>query len=245
MSARAPSSGEGPSAARYELIRWVAGLGAVTAEALAWREGVTVASARARLTAAVRAGQLARHRPLTDEPALYVLTRAGVRVLSLDGFESSRVSAANARHMVASAHAAALLQRLYPDHELIGEPALRRAERIAGARIASVSLSGLGRGVAPGEPGRRAVRTHRPDLVLLPRAARGGRPVAVEVELTVKAPRRLEAICRAWARARHVDGALYLTAPGVERALARAIEAAHANERVAAVSLGSLLKSGV
>jgi hypothetical protein len=45
-----------------------------------------------------------------------------------------------------------------------------------------------------GRPGLR-----RLDLVLFPDAAL---PVAVEVELSVKAARRLEAICRAWVRCR-------------------------------------------
>jgi hypothetical protein len=240
MSARTLSLDESMSPARADLIRWTAGLGAVTAESLAWREGVPLASARARLTAAVRAGQLVRHRPLTDEPSLYVVARNGIRTLSLEGFEPSRVGAASARHMVACAHAGAVLQRLYPGYELIGESELRQVERITRARLASVSLSGLGRSAELGEPGRSAAGTHRPDLVLMPRSGRDALPVAVEVELTVKAPRRLEAICRAWARARHVDGALYLAAPGVRRALERAIEAARADERIAVVPLESL-----
>jgi hypothetical protein len=242
MSVRSGSLIEIASPARADLIHWTAGLGAVTAESLARREGSSVATARARLTAAVRAGQLVRHRPLTAEPALYVVARAGLRATSLEGFEPVRVGAASAGHMVACAHAAAALQRLYPRHELIGEPALRRVERFTQARLASVSLSGLGRSVALGELGRSAAGTHRPDLVLMPKSGRDALPVAVEVELTVKAPRRLEAICSAWARARHVEGVLYLAAPNVRRALARAIEAARAEERIAVVPLESLLQ---
>ena len=64
--------------------------------------------------------------------------------------------------------------------------------------------------------------------------------MAVEVELTVKAPRRLLEICRAWARSSCVAGALYLVAPDVERPLARAIAQAHAAGRIAAVPIDAL-----
>jgi hypothetical protein len=62
----------------------------------------------------------------------------------------------------------------------------------------------------------------------------------VEVELTVKSPQRLTEICRAWARSRQVSGVLYLSAPGVERPLARAIETAQTGERIVVVPLDAL-----
>jgi hypothetical protein len=68
--------------------------------------------------------------------------------------------------------------------------------------------------------------------------------VAVEVELAVKAPRRLAAICRAWARCREVAGVLYLAAPGAERALARAIADSDAAARVLALPLDALVGVG-
>ncbi|HEX4563247.1 MAG TPA: hypothetical protein VH115_02230, partial [Solirubrobacteraceae bacterium] len=104
---------------------------------------------------------------------------------------------------------------------------LRRDERDARAPLASARLSALG---------ARGSLWHRPDLVLWPRAGEC-LPTAVEVELTVKAPRRLEEICRAWARARCVAGAVYVAAPNVEPALARAIARAKAHERVVVVPL--------
>ncbi len=83
-------------------------------------------------------------------------------------------------------------------------------------------------------------RDHRPDLVLWPLSPDGGLPVAVEVELTIKAPERLAAICRAWARTRCVAGVLYLAPPEVERAVIRAIDRAQAHERVLVVPLDAL-----
>jgi hypothetical protein len=61
--------------------------------------------------------------------------------------------------------------------------------------------------------------------------------VAIEVELTVKAPERLRAIVRGWARSRAVGGVVYYAAPQARHALERAIERELAAERVAVVPL--------
>jgi hypothetical protein len=215
---------------RIDLLRWAAGMGAVTCESLAVRRRTSVASAQAMLTAAARAKQVLRHRPLADRPALYTITRLGLRAAALDGVEPCRVSAAGAQHMIACAHVAATLERRYPGQLIVGERELRKREREAGAPLASVVLRRVG---------EYGPLMHRPDLALLARS--GPRlPVAVEVELTIKAPRRLAEICRAWARSRHVDGVLYFAPPAVERALDRAIGAAQAGEFVVVVPLDSL-----
>jgi hypothetical protein len=221
-----------PSPERVAIVQWTARIGAVTAEALAEREGCTVASARARLQAAKRARLLSCARPLTDQPALYTVTRAGLSATGLRGFDPCRVSAANARHAIVCAGVAAALERAYPDHRVMGERELRREEREGGARLASASLGGGPDGGAP--------LLHRPDLVLWPDGPGEPLPVAVEVELTVKAPRRLLEICRAWARCRCVAGVLYLAAPEVRRPLERAIEQAQAGERIAVLALDAL-----
>ncbi len=226
-----------PPPERIAIVRWAAGLGAITAEALADRLDVTAASARARLLAAERERLLKRHRPLTGRPALYTVTRAGLRVVDAHGLDPCSVSASGALHLIECARAAAALERCYPDHRVQGERDLRHEERQCRDVLASAEL-GAGR---HGERSQIGQRRHRPDLVLWPRDPAGGLPVAVEVELTVKAPERLAAICRAWARARCVAGVLYLAPPEVQRAVQRAIEKAHAHERVVVVSLDALL----
>jgi len=219
-----------PSPAQATLLFWTSDIGAVTADALATLRETTIGSARAQLAAAARAGLLARLRPLAGEPAIYVLGRAGMRSCGLPGSEAVRVSHANAGHLVACARVAAALARSYPDHVVLGEHALRRLEREAGRVLASAVV---GRG-SHGEP-----LLHRPDLVL-GRLAGDSLPIAVEVELTVKAPRRLAQICRAWARCRDIAGVLYLAAPPVERALTRAIAEAHAHAAIVALPLSAL-----
>jgi hypothetical protein len=223
-------SAQKASAERLELLRWTAETGAVTSASLALRWRASIASAQAMLTAAARAKQLARHKPLAESPALYTITRLGLRAAELEGIEPRRVSPASARHMIACARVAAALERRYPDQLVIGEQELRRRERAAGVPLASVVLRRVG---------EHRPLMHRPDLVLLSRSGPARRPVAVEVELTIKAPRRLAEICRAWTRSRHLDGVLYLAPPAVERALDRAIGAARAGEFVVVVPLDS------
>jgi hypothetical protein len=237
-----------PSPERVAIMQWTARIGAVTAEALADRLNVTVASAQGRLQALARAGWLSCERPLARQPALYTATRAGLRVAALRGLDPCRVSASNAHHLIECARVAAALERCYPDHAVLGERELRRDERERGVALASACL-----GIAPdGGP-----LLHRPDLVLWPRGMddtegtedlrdveegerHAGLPVAVEVELTVKAPRRLADICRAWARCRCVAGVLYLGPPEVERALERTLRQVDAGERIAVLGLDAV-----
>jgi len=239
---------------RVATMQWTARLGAVTAEALADRLDVSVASAQGRLQALQKAGWLSRKRPLAEQPALYTATRAGLRVAALQGLDPCRVSASNAHHLIECAWVAAALERCYPDHAVLGERELRRDERERGIALASARL-----GIAPdGGP-----LLHRPDLVLWPRDEQdiggdvedmqeveegeddAGLPVAVEVELTVKAPQRLVRICRAWARCRCVAGVIYLGPPEVRRALERALDQVEAGERIAVLGLDAVPRPGV
>ena len=179
-------------------MQWTARMGAVTAEALAIRQDTTLASARGRLQAAERAGLLTRQRPLAEQPALYTADASGparvrpARAGSVPRERRQRRAPDRVRRV------AAALERCYPDHRVLGERELRRDERELGVPLASARL-----GVGPhGGP-----LLHRPDLVALARGPDAdGLPVAVEVELTVKAPRRLTDICRAWARCRASPG---------------------------------------
>jgi hypothetical protein len=216
---------------RLALVQWTARVGAVTAEALALREGCTLASARGRLLSAGRAGLLMRRRPLTDRPALYAPTRAGLRAVGMSELDPTRISASNACHAAECAAVAVALERAYPDHRVMGERELRAEERRSGSPRASSRLrSGPGRGEL----------LHRPDLVLWPSVGSPPAPIAVEVELTVKAPARLREICLAWARCRCVEGVLYICSPEVQAPLERAIAKASAGRRIVVVALARL-----
>jgi hypothetical protein len=58
-------------------------------------------------------------------------------------------------------------------------------------------------------------------------------PIAIEVELTPKSPKRLREIIRGWRRASWVDEVQYLCEPGqTRRAVERAVEKLHASDRI-------------
>ncbi len=219
------------SPGQLELVRWTARFGVATAPAIAQHGDWTLASARARLRACERAGLLAGRHVLAGAPALYTVTREGLRAAGVRGLEPCRLSASGAPHALECARVAAALERAYPDRHVMGERELRRDERDAGTALASAHLGGDANGTES---------LHRPDIVLWAKGSTEEPPVAVEVELTVKAPRRLLQICRAWARCRCVAGTIYLAAPEVQRPLARAIESAHAGRRIALIELDAL-----
>jgi hypothetical protein len=218
--------------AHLEIVRWAASFGAITAEALAVRLDVTTTSARHRIGQVQRMGWLARDQPLTKRPSLYSVTREGLRACDAQGIAPARVSASNAHHMIVCAAAAAELGRAYPDYRVTGELELRRDERRRGGPVASAELSS--------SAGAGESRVHRPDLVMWSPPGQGGLPVAVEVELTVKGSRGLREICRAWARCGLVAGVLYLAAPEVEPALARALSETPGAERIVVLGIAVL-----
>lgn len=218
------------TAEQLDIVRWTASLGAVTAEALALRLGVSTVSARGRLSVLQRRGLLSRQKLLVDAPALFTVTGAGLRAVDARGIKRCVPSAGGANHLTVCAVVAAALERCYPDYRLIGERELRRDERDRGRPLASAAFGWTATG---------AGRSHYPDLVLSPSDG-DGLPVAVEVELTIKGPGRLAEICRAWARCRHVAGVLYLATDLVQRPLERAIEETRASEQVVVVPLNAL-----
>jgi hypothetical protein len=214
-----------PFSNRVALLQWIARIGPVSADAIAALEGAAPAAARARLGRLAHERMLVRWQVLAGEPSLYTVTRAGLREADLPELEPSRVSAAGAAHALVCARVAAVLQHAYPDALMIGDRELRRRERACGELLASVPI--VNGSVALAEAGARSgpdagAGLHRPDLVLRP-STNERRRVAVEIELTVKAPRRLVAICRAWGRSRDVAGVIYIAPLRVRRALARAI----------------------
>jgi hypothetical protein len=210
------------------ILDWTARLGAVTAEALAERHGCGLASARGQLLGARQAGLIECWRPLHARPALFTVTREGLYTAGLTGLDPGRVNAAGAQHAIVCAAAAVELERQYPDRPVSGVPELRRRERAAGHALASATVRNAEDWVT---------LLHRPDLVLWPAAGSPLGPIAVEVELTVKAPLRLAALCRAWARCAWIEGVIYIAAPEVMRPLALAIDRARAGRRIVAVPI--------
>jgi hypothetical protein len=208
-----------------EIVRWIGGLGAAGAEHVIERFGITRTRAYARLGKLTAAGLLELRPLLHGQPGLYVATAEGLRWQGLQRLGVCRVGPGGFVHAWEVAGAAVALERGFPGRPVLSEREIRVRERDEGGPVASAKLAEL--------PGGRAF-LHRPDLALV---SPGEPVIAIEVELSPKAPRRLEEIYRAWARARHVEVVYYLAAPAPARALERAIGRVRACDRITVIPL--------
>lgn len=202
-----------------ELVGWVARMGAVGIGHVEDRFGVCRSVAYAVVARLVGAGLIERVATLPGDPTLLRATAQGIAYAGLE-LRPAKVSPGAVDHWLACADVAVWAERRWGAGSVISERELRFAEANATKPIASATVGEL--------PDGRAL-FHRPDLVVRDEV----RVMAIEVELTPKAPRRLEQIVRSWRRARHVDQVLYLVPPGpTQRAVMRAVAATHAHERV-------------
>jgi hypothetical protein len=168
-------------------------------------------------------GLLERTRLLHRAPALLVATRQGLTGTGL-ALPRARLSPALARHHEACGAVAVWLAERHSPRAVLSDRELRFEERRSRRPIASAKVGELPNGAA---------RLHRPDFAVV-----GEEVVTFEVELTPKAPRRLEHLVRAWRRARHVSRIVYLCPPGETRgAVERAIERTCSEERVSVAPL--------
>jgi hypothetical protein len=202
------------------IVGWIGRLGAADAEHVMARFAMGRSWAYARLSRLVKDGLLEQRTLLYRQPGLYLATADGLRWQGLGRLGVYRVSPGGFQHAQEVATAAVSLYHALPGWEMLSEREIRVRESDRGELIASARLGEL-----PG--GRPAL--HRPDLALV---SPQGNVVVVEVELSIKAPRRLAAICRAWARARHISGVYYLAAPAVARAVERAIAETRSEDRI-------------
>jgi hypothetical protein len=207
-----------------QITQWVGELGAAQAAQIARRFEMGRSWCYQRLHNLVRDGLLEEHRLLHQQPGLYTVTPDGLRWAGLGRLGTFRVSPGSFEHTSQVAHVAAELHHALPDTVIIGERVLRAIETENRTLIGSIPVGAL-----PG--GRPAL--HRPDLVL----QASGKAWAVEVELAVKAPRRLEVICRGYARARHIHHTIYLVTPAAGRAVTRTVEEVRAADRITILDL--------
>jgi hypothetical protein len=203
-----------------EIVGWIGRIGAAGAEHVMGRFTMRQSWAYARLSRLVWDGLLEQKTLLYRKPGLYIATAHGLGSAGLEQLGLYRVSSGGFEHAQEVASAAVALHAGLPGWELLSERELRVEEGDRPELVASARLGEL-----PG--GRPAL--HRPDLALI---SPEGRTLAVEIELSIKAPRRLGAICRAWARARHVSHVYYLADAAPARAVSRAIAETRAGDRI-------------
>ncbi len=231
---------------RARTIAWTTALGAITAEALSERDGLSAAAARESLDEAVGLGLLERHSLLVGYSDLYTATIAGRKLARKhadaggypypEGLRTAGVTIKDARHTIACASVAAALERRYPDHRVIGERELHRDESRQRRRLASVDVRRHGQ-----------LRSHHPDLAIWPPSNAGNSralPIAVEVELTMKSKEELRAICLAFARSRHIEAALYYAeTTKIEERLLDTVQAVRGEEMIVVNPLSAIVKA--
>jgi len=208
-----------------EIAGWIGRLGAAGAEHVMGRFTMGRSAAYEHLSRLVWDGLLEQKVLLYRKPGLYVATAEGLRRCGLERLAIYRISSGGFEHAQEVATAAVSLHRGFPGWELLSEREIRVQEGDRHELVASARL-------AERPDGRHAL--HRPDLALI---SPEGRTLAIEIELSIKAPRRLAAICRGWARARHVSHTYYLAEPAPARAVARAIAETRAEDRITVVAL--------
>ncbi|MQA74178.1 MAG: hypothetical protein GEU88_07550 [Solirubrobacterales bacterium] len=203
----------------WEIVRWVGRLGAVTLAQLRLRFGLGRTVAYRRVAACVEGGLLERVYLLRGQPALIRATRRGLRLTGLS-LGVAQAPPELVGHWISCGWVAIALEAEFGPDAVQSEREFRLAERWNERAIASAKL---------GENSDGSDHLHRPDLAVLREAT----VIAVEVELTPKSPKRLEAIVKAWRRARWVESVRYYTRSGpTQRGLERAIERMHASERI-------------
>jgi hypothetical protein len=209
-----------------ELVGWVARMGAVGIGHVQERFGICRSVSYAIVARLVEAGLIERTATLPGDPTLLCATRPGIAYAGL-GLPPATVAPGAVDHWLACADTALWAERRWGRDALMSERELRFAELDAPKPIASAIVGEL----PDGRP-----MLHRPDLVVRD----DGRTMVIEVELTPKAPRRLEHIVRSWRRARYVERVLYVVSAGpTQRAVERAVAATHAQERVIVRELGA------
>jgi hypothetical protein len=204
------------------IVDWLARIGAGSTVELAAVCGLGGRATQARLRALESAGLVRSLRLLHGAPALHTLTRRGLHAAGRPELDPVAISPSGFAHLLAVAGVALALGEA--GARVGGERELRAWEGLEGRPLASAEI-GLGHDGTPA--------LHRPDLVCWG----AGRPIAIEVELTVKAPRRLATIVRGWARSRLVGGVVYYAAPAATRALTRAIRNESAGDSVVVLPL--------
>lgn len=233
MSARSPAltseqpppdqiagAAAGSSAVRdWEIVRWIGRMGAVTLDQVRARFRLGRTAGYRRIAVCAQAGLLDRVETLRGQPSLIRATKAGLQFTGLD-LRSAQVRAELVGHWIACGEVALELEREFGSSVVLSEREIRAVEADLSRPVASA--------VVGERPDGSEIR-HRADLAV----RRGESTLAIEVELTPKAPRRLEGIVRGWRRARWVSAIRYYALPGAAFAVVvRAVEATHAEERV-------------
>jgi hypothetical protein len=202
-----------------ELVRFAGVFGAVAPSHVMAMLGVRRTMAYEHAAVCVEAGYLERLDLGLRGVTAWKATRRGLRFAGLP-YRVAVISRTSVGHWLQSTSTALALVDEFGADRVLSERELTMIERASERPVFSARL---------GETIDGAPRLHRPDLAVVGE----GRPIVVEVELSPKAPNRLEAIIRAWRRAEWIEEIRYYCAHGpTRRGVERAILKMRAEGRV-------------
>jgi hypothetical protein len=207
-----------PGPASIEGLTWLARVGPCPLHAWRCAMGWSDVAARSHARRLERAGWLARYPMTRGDGSLFLATRVGIEVAAVPVSAAGPPAPTWWAHHCAVAWMAAWLK--LRGHEFLGGRELLEGDEWSG-EISWRDRSGF----------KNA--THRPDLVACPR---GGRHIAIEVELTKKSAERLRAILwrhAVWRSNGQIGGVIYICADheGGEHITSLAAEAGLARGR--------------
>lgn len=201
-----------------EIASWIARMGAIDVEHVMARFGMGRTAAYRRLNALAGVGLVEPVRLVHGASSLFIASSEALRWTDSLELGACRPTPATVRHWQLAGWAAIAVEREFGVERVLSEREVRAWERSAGEFFASSVVGRLPSG---------ADKPHRPDLAVLS-ATPGEVALVIEVELSRKARRRLEAILRGYGRNRRVGRVRYYAPPRIAQGLARAARAVHA-----------------
>lgn len=192
-----------------KLVRLVGRHGVMTVEQAMRATGVGRTATYRRAAALIEAGVLERRDLLRSEPSLLHATRDGLRYAKL-AMPVAAISPGTVDHSLRCVTAALDLGERYGHDRILTERDIVSREGLGERPLGKIPF---GRILDYGNQ-----RFHRPDLIVESEEGL----IAIEVELTPKAPRRLADLLQAWRRAvgsREFSEVRYLCEPGQTRRL--------------------------
>lgn len=211
-----------------QIVAWLGRIGAASAGHVGERFGIGRSKTYRRLASLKRDGLVEHRMVLYGWPGMYSATAAGLRWQGLEFLPVFRVRPSGFEHAWRVTSVAVALHRELPGWEVWGEREIKAHELASDGRLfASARVGSIG----------SVPMLHRPDLAVVSPA---GRVLAIEVELSVKAPARLVRICRGWARASHLAHVYYLATPSAGRGVKRALLATQVGDRVTVLALNEV-----
>ncbi len=212
--------GNGGLSREREIVSWVARLGAVSVDQIGRRFGVGRSVAYDLVRRLVKVGLLERTPTVIGDPSLISATRDGITYAGLS-LKRPAIRIGQVDHWLTCADVAIELEARYGADRLLSERELRFQAKLTGKPVGAAKV---------GEMANGSPRLHWPDLAV----GTDEGLVVYEVELTPKSRRRLDAIVRAWRRAREVERCIYLCAPSspTQQVVHGAIRRVAAKDRV-------------